>query len=120
MTNEEDRARARARARARGTKIEGGGTREEGRAVGGNPPREAHPSTDPARPGLHSPTVTTDITPGPESVTMPPPASSVSGALSIEPGDPAHYLNRELSWIEFNGRVLAEAASPDVPLFERL
>ena len=34
--------------------------------------------------------------------------------------DPAHYLNRELSWLEFNGRVLAEAASPEVPLFERL
>lgn len=34
--------------------------------------------------------------------------------------DPAHYLNRELSWLEFNARVLAEAASPEVPLFERL
>lgn len=34
--------------------------------------------------------------------------------------DPAHYLNRELSWLEFNARVLAEAASTDVPLFERL
>lgn len=30
------------------------------------------------------------------------------------------YLNRELSWIDFNERVLAEACSSSVPLLERL
>src|SRR4051794_7720588 len=31
----------------------------------------------------------------------------------------ARYLNRELSWLDFNARVLALAEDPDVPLLER-
>jgi polyphosphate kinase len=34
--------------------------------------------------------------------------------------DPALYFNRELSWLEFNRRVLAQAVDPGVPLLERL
>jgi polyphosphate kinase len=33
---------------------------------------------------------------------------------------PEHYLNRELSWLEFNARVLEEAADPTNPLLERV
>jgi polyphosphate kinase len=33
---------------------------------------------------------------------------------------PELYINRELSWLEFNDRVLREGMSPDVPLLERL
>ena len=33
---------------------------------------------------------------------------------------PEHYLNRELSWLEFNARVLEEAADDTNPLLERV
>jgi polyphosphate kinase len=59
---------------------------------------------------------------GPSSTSTP------SGSFAIAQGptegpdlrSPALYLNRELSWIEFNARVLAEAENEAVPLLERL
>jgi polyphosphate kinase len=46
-------------------------------------------------------------------------------ALKDRPKNPAqfspeHYLNRELSWLEFNARVLEEAADPTNPWLERM
>ena len=59
------------------------------------------------------------MTPAPDAPVAPSPPSS-SNLQSLLEGDPSHYLNRELSWLEFNARVLAEGSTPDVPLFERL
>lgn len=41
-------------------------------------------------------------------------------ATEINLSDPQYYFNRELSWLEFNSRVLHEACDPRTPLLERL
>ncbi|MBE9198123.1 MULTISPECIES: polyphosphate kinase 1 [unclassified Nodularia (in: cyanobacteria)] len=45
---------------------------------------------------------------------------SKKNANPIDLNDPQYYLNRELSWLEFNSRVLHEACDPRTLLLERL
>src|SRR5436305_9717264 len=53
------------------------------------------------------------------SPAAPPPAPAERPAAA-NLDDPALYINRELSWLEFNRRVLEEAQDAQVPLLERL
>jgi len=46
------------------------------------------------------------------------PQAAPAGEIDLD--DPGLYFNRELSWLEFNQRVLELAEDPDIPLLERL
>ncbi|MEJ2620567.1 MAG: polyphosphate kinase 1 [Candidatus Thiodiazotropha sp.] len=59
----------------------------------------------------------------PEQITEPlqPTESQASNEqIEFDLDDPSLYLNRELTWLEFNHRVLAEASSEKNPLLERV
>ncbi len=46
--------------------------------------------------------------------------SPVTHSSDIDLADPQYYLSRELTWLEFNARVLHEAMDERTPLLERL
>jgi polyphosphate kinase len=54
-----------------------------------------------------------------EGASMTAPSSPPPESL-LETKDPRLFINRELSWLEFNDRVLAEAKDKSLPIFERL
>ena len=46
--------------------------------------------------------------------------TAAPGSSEIDLKDPTLYLNRELTWLEFNRRVLHEAQDSRTPLLERV
>ena len=77
--------------------------------VGGAPASTPQPASSPAAMASAVPQ------------TSSPPPSGQSVAVTVPALDaPSLYVNRELSWLEFNARVLAEADDPSVPLYERI
>ena len=61
--------------------------------------------------------------PGAQALRQMAAQSDSRGLFSDRAPDPAYaglFLNRELSWLQFNRRVLAEAADETLPGYERL
>ncbi|AFM16644.1 polyphosphate kinase 1 [Mycolicibacterium chubuense NBB4] len=73
--------------------------------------------TKDAGPGVPATRADSAPAPGADAAPEAPPAATPPTVENPLPED--RYLNRELSWLDFNARVLALAADPSLPLLER-
>ena len=90
------------------TMQETGRNSQKGRSVAAVPAK--------ARPAAKQPSKTPRKTPAPQAAQAKPAESA--GGISLD--SPELYLNRELTWLEFNRRVLHMADDERTPLLERV
>ena len=78
--------------------------------------------TRPARTSIYNPPHGTPVRAAlPSPARLPVPVPAVEGLnVKTEPLLGRAWINRDLAWLEFNRRVLAEAADPRTPLLERV
>src|SRR5438093_8222900 len=94
------------------------GSTQEGRSASRHPIPDLRQPLPPARgPGYHRGTGGL-----PRGIVASPinSMSATSDSLTQVLGDEPRYFNRELSWLEFNARVLHLAEDPSLPLLERV